>query len=75
MQTDLFKELEEYQKAGISLSFNGRPSNSLLIATYVREESDYMRDYQIGQNRKLCAIGFDRIKQKNTEKRFPEHKP
>lgn len=62
MESKLYKELEGYQNAGISLWLNGRPSTSYGIANYVREESDYMRDYRLNQNQEICGIGFDRIR-------------
>lgn len=60
----LYKELEGYQSAGISLWLNGKPSTSYGIAKYVREESDYMRDYRLDENQEICGIAFDRIRRK-----------
>lgn len=62
LESSLYKELEEYQNAGLSLWLNGRPSTSYGIANYVREESDYMRDYQLNQNHQVCGIGFDKVR-------------
>ena len=59
--SSLYKELEEYQNAGLSLWLNGRPSTSYGIANYVREESDYMRDYRFNQKNEICGIGFDKV--------------
>lgn len=59
--SSLYKELEEYQYAGLSLWLNGRPSTSYGIANYVREESDYMRDYRFNQKNEICGIGFDKV--------------
>lgn len=67
--TNLYKELNEYQQAGISLWLNGRPSTSFGIASYVREETDYMRDYHMNQANEVCGIGFDRIRKDNSRKR------
>lgn len=60
--SSLYRELEEYQNAGLSLWLNGRPSTSYGIANYVREESDYMRDYRLDQNNEVCGIGFDKVR-------------
>ena len=59
--SSLYRELEEYQNAGLSLWLNGRPSTSYGIANYVREESDYMRDYRFNQKNEICGIGFDKV--------------
>lgn len=59
--SSLYRELEEYQNAGLSLWLNGRPSTSYGIANYVREESDYMRDYRFNQDNEICGIGFDKV--------------
>ena len=66
LESSLYKELEGYQKEGLSLWLNGRPSTSYGIANYVKEESDYMRDYRFDGNRKICGIGFDRIRKEKT---------
>lgn len=63
-ESTLYKELEAYQNAGISLWLNGRPSTSYGIASYVREEADYMRDYQFDRDNVICAVGFDRVREK-----------
>ncbi len=60
--TDLYKELVQYQQAGIPLWLNGRRSTSFGIANYVREETDYMRDYHINPKNEVCGLGFDRIR-------------
>lgn len=65
-ESALYKELEQYENAGIPLWLNGRPSTCYGIANYVREESDYMRDYQLGQNNEICGVGFDRIRKGKT---------
>ena len=59
--SSLYRELEEYQNAGLSLWLNGRPSTSYGIANYVREESDYMRDYRFNQDNEICGIGFEKV--------------
>ena len=64
MESKLYKELEGYQSAGISLWLNGKPSTSYGIANYVREESDYMRDYRLDDNQEICGIAFDRIRRR-----------
>ncbi len=61
MKSKLYKELEGYQNAGLSLWLNGKPSTSYGIANYVREKSDYMRDYRLDENHRICGIAFDRI--------------
>ncbi|MDO4521681.1 MAG: hypothetical protein Q4B57_00895 [Eubacteriales bacterium] len=61
-RTDLYKELMEYQKAGIPLWLNGKRSSSERIASSVREENNYMRDYIVDQQNHICGIGFDRIR-------------
>ncbi|RGD64330.1 hypothetical protein DXA98_11000 [Lachnospiraceae bacterium OF09-6] len=68
-ESSLYKELEGYQNAGLSLWLNGEPSTSYGIANYVREESDYMRDYRLDGNQKVCGIGFDRIRKDNVKGR------
>ena len=68
-ESSLYKELEGYQNAGLSLWLNGEPSTSYGIANYVREESDYMRDYRLDGNQKVCGIGFDRIRKDNVKER------
>ena len=68
-ESSLYKELEGYQNAGLSLWLNGKPSTSYGIANYVREESDYMRDYRLDENHKICGIAFDRIGKKQPEGR------
>ena len=79
LESSLYKELQGYQKAGLSLWLNGRPSTSYGIANYVREESDYMRDYRFNGDNEVCGIGFDRIRkreygQKDSNPGFPEQK-
>ena len=69
MKSKLYKELEGYQNAGLSLWLNGKPSTSYGIANYVREESDYMRDYRLDENHRICGIAFDRIGRKRPEGR------
>ena len=69
LESSLYKELDEYQNAGLSLWLNGKPSTSYGIANYVREESDYMRDYRFDQNNEVCGIGFDRIRKTGTKMR------
>lgn len=59
---ELYRELTEYQQAGISLWLNGKPSNSFRIANCVREETGYMRDYHVNQNNEICGISFDKIR-------------
>lgn len=59
--SDLYRELCRYQEEGIELWLNGEPSTSYQIAYSVCETSNYMRDYYMdGQNR-VCGIGFDKI--------------
>lgn len=60
--TSLYKELAQYQQAGVPLWLNGRPSTSFGIANCVREETDYMRDYHMNLNNEVCGLGFDRIR-------------
>ena len=69
LESSLYKELQGYQNAGMSLWLNGRPSTSYGIANYVREESDYMRDYRFDGNNEICGIGFDRIRKKRIKPR------
>lgn len=58
----LYRELQEYQREGIPLWLNGKPSTSYRIAQCVCEHTDYMRDYHTdGQNR-VCGIGFDKVR-------------
>lgn len=59
---ELYRELTEYQQAGISLWLNGKLSNSFRIANCVREETGYMRDYHVNQNNEICGISFDKIR-------------
>lgn len=59
---ELYRELTEYQQAGIALWLNGKPSNSFRIANCVREETGYMRDYHVNQNNEICGISFDKIR-------------
>lgn len=59
---DLYRELTEYQQAGVTLWLNGKPSNSFRIANCVREETGYMRDYHVNRENEICGISFDRIR-------------
>lgn len=70
-RTNLYKELMEYQQAGIPLWLNGRPSTSFGIASYVREETDYMRDYHINPDNEVCGLGFDRIRKERNRQHSP----
>ncbi|MDO4344617.1 MAG: hypothetical protein Q4C50_07430 [Eubacteriales bacterium] len=62
MNVALYRELQKYQEEGIRLWLNGRPSTSYQIANRVREEENYMRDYQMDCQNQICGIGFDRIR-------------
>ena len=65
--THLYRELTEYQQAGVSLWLNGKPSNSFRIANCVREETGYMRDYHMNEDNEICGISFDRIRKENRQ--------
>lgn len=64
---DLFdslkSELDGYIKSGISLSLQGRPSNSYKIARACRvsENATYMRDYISDENGEIKAINFTKV--------------
>ncbi len=58
----LYRELSTYQAQGVELWLNGRRSTSYQIANSVREATNYMRDYQMDVQNRICGIGFDRIR-------------
>lgn len=61
---NLCRELQEYEKAGISLWLNGMPSTPKEIAKActIGEEDRYMRDYMRDEEDGIKGIGFDKIK-------------
>lgn len=63
--SSIYQELIQYQKEGIALWLDGRPSTSYRIADKVREQSDYMRDYYMDCKNQICGIGFDLIRKDN----------
>lgn len=60
----LCKELQHYQKAGVRLLLNGRPSSPEEIARVCtfREDRCYMRDYISNDSNELWGIGFDFVR-------------
>lgn len=60
----LCRELQHYQKAGVRLLLNGRPSSPEEIARVCtfREDRCYMRDYISNDSDELWGIGFDFVK-------------
>lgn len=69
LESSLYKELQGYQNAGMSLWLNGRPSTSYGIANYVREESDYMRDYRFdGIMRSVESVSTGQKKTNKTKR-------
>lgn len=63
--SEIYKELTRYQQAGVELWLDGKPSNSFRIADCVCEKADYMRDYYVDMENRVCGIGFDRIRKDN----------
>lgn len=61
----LYRELQGYQEAGVELWLNGKRSNSYRIANCVCEKTDYMRDYYLDVENRVCGIGFDKIRKDN----------
>lgn len=60
---NLYQELKEYEKAGISLWLNGLPSTPKEIARAcsIGEECRYMRDYIRDEEEEVLGIGFDKV--------------
>ena len=58
---NLYRELQEYEKAGIALWLNGMPSTPREIAKActIGEEDRYMRDYIRDEEDGIKGIGFD----------------
>lgn len=59
----LFKELVNYEKQGVSLWMDNYPSSPVDIVNsgVLREEAVYMRDYVADEKGVLIEIHFDRI--------------
>lgn len=58
----LFVELQEIEKRGISLWLEGTPSDSVRVANaiFVNEEEAYMRDYVFDEG-VLKELRFDKV--------------
>ena len=56
-------ELEDYEKKGISLYLDGRPSSPDRIARacQLAEDGAYMRDYTMDADGKVARVEFDYI--------------
>lgn len=59
------KELKAYEKAGLQLLLDGRPSSvkEIARACTVKEEANYMRDYIRDDEEEIVGISFDLIKE------------
>ena len=58
----LYQELSQYQRAGVELWLNGKRSGSFHIADCVCETTNYMRDYYLDCQDRVCGIAFDEIR-------------
>ena len=63
----LYQELAQYQKAGVELWLNGRRSGSFHIADCVCETTNYMRDYYMDCQNRVCGIAFDEIRKETQD--------
>lgn len=56
-------ELEQYQRRGVSLNLEGRPSNpyEIVQAHLIAEECGYMRDYLQNEKGEIQKIDFDKV--------------
>ena len=61
------RELEDYNREGVSLMLNGNASNPKKIARAfsIEEEGVYMRDYVANEKGEICQVRFDLIKKEN----------
>ncbi len=59
----LFKELVDYEKRGVSLWMDNYPSSpaDIVNSGILQEEAVYMRDYIVNEKGVLIEIHFDRI--------------
>jgi hypothetical protein len=59
----LKKELEAYQKCGIELYLNGKPSSPKAIAKacIIAEGCSYMRDYTEDEKGRIATVRFDPV--------------
>ena len=61
--TELYMELEKYEKRGIDMLLDGYQASPLQIvsAHMVREESNYMRDYILDEQGMIRELDFNSI--------------
>lgn len=70
---ELYTELENYEKRGIHIMLDECPASPLQIVTacMAREEGAYMRDYVLGQEGNIEALGFTDIHEHSRENNTP----
>ncbi|MGC4018786.1 MAG: hypothetical protein QM793_05875 [Muricomes sp.] len=64
---DLYTELENYERSGISMQIDGGKASPLQIVTahMIREEGCYMRDYILDREGYIQSLTFVNINNNN----------
>ena len=59
----LFAELEKIEHSGVSITLENRPASPMQIvsAHMIREDSNYMRDYEWDENGQMKKLVFHKI--------------
>lgn len=65
IDTSVRRHLRDYERMGVKLYINGRPSDTEnIVRRCVMEDTVYMADYVFDQNGTVREIRFDRVLQK-----------
>lgn len=64
---ELYNELEDYEKKGVSIMIDGAKASPLQIVTahMVKEEGSYMRDYVLDDRGHIKTLMFVNVSEKN----------
>lgn len=76
--TELYAELEGYEKDGVSLMMEGTHVSPMQVVRELmaREDGSYMRDYEMDPNGYIESLSFTDVNRKNGEIKYNnEHKP
>ena len=61
---NLYAELEQYERSGVSMKLDNYPASPMQIvsAHMVKEDHTYMRDYVVDESGRVKELAFHKIK-------------
>lgn len=70
---ELFAELENFESRGVDISMNGCQASPLQVVTayMTKEEGTYMRDYVMGRDGSIKALGFTDVNNRYSRAEIP----